>query len=101
MPGSGILREQPGTFQKVENQRILPIVDPEFMDLEGMGRANRGQERVRDWVRLGTSMRHRVWKRDKEQDQTVRDKNGDHLVATDRNWEETVNTGLRTKNYFF
>lgn len=55
-------------FQKVENQRILLIVDPEFMDLEGMGRANRGQERVRDWVRLGTSRRHRVWKRDKGQD---------------------------------
>lgn len=51
LSGSGVLREEPGTFKKVETRRILLIMDPEFMDLEAMGRANRGPKRVRGWVR--------------------------------------------------
>lgn len=88
-------------IQEGGDPEVLLIVDPEFVDLEGMGRANRGQERVRDWVRSGISMRHRVWKRDKGQDQRVRDQNGDGLMTTDRNWEETVTSQLRIKNCFF
>lgn len=48
-PGSGILREEPGAFKKVQTPGILLI-----MDLEGMGRANRSQERVKGYIRLGT-----------------------------------------------
>lgn len=46
-------------------------------------------------------VKDRVWKRDREQDQRVRDKNGESLVTIDRDGEETVNTGLRGKNRFF